>query len=55
MAGGIGRAQSGYDEMVFRSMVRDGARFYDPLGSCPRARRSTFSSRSIHISTARGS
>ncbi|HSL24142.1 MAG TPA: hypothetical protein VK886_21590 [Vicinamibacterales bacterium] len=32
MAGGLGRAQSGYDEMVFRSMVRDGARFYDPLG-----------------------
>ena len=32
MAGGIGRAQSGFDEMVFRSMVRDGARFYDPLG-----------------------
>jgi hypothetical protein len=32
MAGGIGRAQSGYDEMVFRSMVRDDARFYDPLG-----------------------
>ena len=31
-AGGIGRAQSGYDEMVWRSMVRDGARFYDPLG-----------------------
>jgi hypothetical protein len=32
MAGGIGRAQSGYDEMVFRAMVRDDARFYDPLG-----------------------
>jgi hypothetical protein len=32
MAGGIGRAQSGFDEMVFRSMVRDGAHFYDPLG-----------------------
>jgi hypothetical protein len=32
MAGGIGRAQSGYDEMVFRSMVRDASRFYDPLG-----------------------
>ena len=32
MAGGIGRAQSGYDEMVFRSMVRDQAHFYDPLG-----------------------
>lgn len=31
-AGGIGRAQSGYDEMVWRAMVRDGARFYDPLG-----------------------
>ena len=32
MAGGIGRAQGPYDEMVFRAMVRDGARFYDPLG-----------------------
>ncbi len=32
MAGGLGRAQSGYDEMVFRSMVRDNSRFYDPLG-----------------------
>ncbi len=32
MAGGLGRAQGPYDEMVFRSMVRDGARFYDPLG-----------------------
>jgi hypothetical protein len=30
--GGLGRAQGGYDEMVFRAMVRDGARFYDPLG-----------------------
>jgi len=29
---GIGRAQGGYDEMVFRSMVMDGSRFYDPLG-----------------------
>ena len=32
MAGGMGRAQGAYDEMVFRSMVRDGAHFYDPLG-----------------------
>jgi hypothetical protein len=32
MDGGLGRAQGGYDEMVFRAMVRDGARFYDPLG-----------------------
>ena len=32
MSGGLGRAQGAYDEMVFRSMVRDGARFYDPLG-----------------------
>jgi hypothetical protein len=32
MAGGLGRAQGGYDEMVFRSMVKDGARFFDPLG-----------------------
>jgi hypothetical protein len=32
MAGGLGRAQGGYDEMVFRSMVRDNVAFYDPLG-----------------------
>src|SRR5207248_5439012 len=32
MSGGLGRAQGGYDEMVFRSMVRDGTPFYDPLG-----------------------
>ncbi len=32
MAGGLGRAQGPYNEMVFRSMVRDGAPFYDPLG-----------------------
>jgi hypothetical protein len=31
MGGGLGRAQGGYDEMVFRAMVRDGAPFYDPL------------------------
>lgn len=32
MAGGRGRAQSAWDEMVFRAKVRDGSRFYDPLG-----------------------
>jgi len=32
MAGGYGRAMGGYDEMVFRAMVRDDARFYSPLG-----------------------
>ena len=32
MSGGLGRAQGAYDEMVFRSMVRDDARIYDPLG-----------------------
>ena len=32
MGGGLGRAQGGYDEMVFRAMVRDGAHFFDPLG-----------------------
>ena len=32
MGGGVGRAQGGYDEMVFRAMVRDEAPFYDPLG-----------------------
>jgi hypothetical protein len=32
MAGGFGRAQGAYDEMVFRSMVRDAAHFYSPVG-----------------------
>ncbi len=32
MAGGVGRAQGGFDEMVFRAMVRDGAPFYSNLG-----------------------
>jgi len=32
LAGGIGRAQGAYDEMVFRGMVRDGAHFYSNLG-----------------------
>ncbi len=32
MAGGLGRALGGYDEMVFRSMVRDSSYFYDVVG-----------------------
>jgi hypothetical protein len=32
MAGGIGRTLGGYDEMVFRAMVRDSAYFYDFVG-----------------------
>lgn len=32
MAGGAGRALGGYDEMVFRTMVRDKAYFYDVVG-----------------------
>lgn len=32
MAGGLGRVLGGYDEMVFRSMVRDSAYFYDVVG-----------------------
>src|SRR5438874_9275021 len=32
MAGGLGRAQGGYDEMVFRAKVRDHQRFFSPLG-----------------------
>jgi hypothetical protein len=42
MAGGLGRAQGGYDEMVFRAMVRDGAHFYDPLGLVSRGVRVDF-------------
>jgi len=32
MAGGLGRAQGAYDEMIFRTMVRDSAYFYDIIG-----------------------
>jgi len=32
MAGGIGRAQGGYDEMMFRTMVADSSYFYDFVG-----------------------
>lgn len=32
MSGGTGRAQGAFDEMVFRSMVRDDAYFYSNLG-----------------------
>ncbi|MEP7130200.1 MAG: hypothetical protein ABI770_03635 [Sphingomicrobium sp.] len=32
MAGGLGRAQGAYDEMVFRAKVRDHLRFFSPLG-----------------------
>jgi hypothetical protein len=32
MGGGLGRAQGAYDEMVFRTMVRDSAFFYDVIG-----------------------
>jgi hypothetical protein len=42
MDGGLGRAQTGFYEMVFRSMVRDGARFYDPLGLESRGSRVDF-------------
>ena len=42
MAGGLGRAQGPYDEMVFRSMARDRAPFYDPLGLESEGARSDF-------------
>jgi hypothetical protein len=42
MGGGLGRAQGGYDEMVFRAMVRDNAHFYDPLGLVSRGVRVDF-------------
>lgn len=32
MAGGIGRTLTGYDEMTFRAMVRDGSYFYGIVG-----------------------
>jgi hypothetical protein len=42
MGGGLGRAQGGYDEMVWRAMVRDDAHFYDPLGLASRGVRVSF-------------
>jgi hypothetical protein len=42
MSGGLGRAQGGYDEMVFRAMVRDNAPFYDPLGLISKGVRADF-------------
>jgi hypothetical protein len=42
MAGGLGRAQSGFYEMVFRELVRAGAPFYDPLGLESRGTRVDF-------------
>ncbi|MEI6455930.1 MAG: hypothetical protein WCO93_06540 [bacterium] len=32
MSGGVGRVMGGYDEMVFRAMVRDSAYFYNVIG-----------------------
>ncbi|MES2753612.1 MAG: hypothetical protein V4659_03005, partial [Pseudomonadota bacterium] len=32
MAGGLGRGQGAYDEMVFRAKVRDDTKLYSPLG-----------------------
>jgi hypothetical protein len=42
MGGGLGRAQGGYDEMVFRAMVRDDAHFYDQLGLVSRGTKIDF-------------
>ena len=42
MGGGFGRAQGGYDEMVFRAMVRDDAPFHDPLALESRGTRIDF-------------
>jgi hypothetical protein len=42
MGGGFGRAQGGYDEMVFRAMVRDAAPFHDPLALVSRGTRTDF-------------
>ena len=56
MGGGLGRAQGGYDEMVFRAMVRDNAHFYDPLGlEVGRHIRRFPGTAPTTISTARGS
>ena len=53
--GGLGRAQGGYDEMVFRAMVRDDANFYDPLGLVSKGTESTSRWARTRTCTARGS
>ena len=55
MAGGLGRAQGGYDEMVFRAKVHDHKRFFSPLGWKAKARRPISRSAPIPTSTARAS
>jgi hypothetical protein len=45
MGGGVGRAQGGYDEMVFRAMVQDDAHFFDPLGLASRGTQVDFPGR----------
>jgi hypothetical protein len=42
MNGGFGRAQGGYDETVFRTMVRDGRDFHDPLSLVSRGTKTDF-------------
>ena len=42
MGGGVGRVQGGYDEMVFRAMVKDDAHFFDPLGLASRGTKVDF-------------
>lgn len=44
MAGGLGRAQGPWDEMVFRAKVRDDTHFYDPLGLAAEAVKADFQS-----------
>ena len=51
MAGGLGRAQGGYDEMVFRAKVRDHSASSRRLGSKAKAPRSTSRSAPIPTST----
>ena len=55
MGGGLGRAQGGYDEMVFRAMVRDGARFPIRWASSRAARPATSRVGRTPTCTARGS
>ena len=55
MDGGFGRAQGGYDEMVFRAMVRDARRSTTRSGSSRAASASTSRSAPTPTSTARAS
>ena len=55
MNGGIGRVMGGYDEMMFRTMVRDSMHIYDAVGLESEGTTNDFEIGSILICTGQDS